>query len=641
MKHVIIGTAGHVDHGKTALIRALTGIETDRLIEEKKRGITIELGFAHLDFADGTQAGIVDVPGHEKFIKNMLSGAGGIDLAMLIVAADEGFMPQTIEHLDILQLLGVKDGVLVITKTDMADRDWIDMVKEDAKERVKGTFLEGKPIFEVSAYTGDGIDALREALHTLVLNAAEKDANVPCRLPVDRVFSVDGFGTVVTGTLIEGRMKVGDTVEIAPEMLPAKIRNLQVHGADVSVADAGQRVAVNLTGLKKDAVDRGCAIIAPGSEKKSLMLDVKLQNLRDSGRTILNNSQVHLFHGSRVLLAKVVLLDREVLEPGESCYAQLRMTEEIASRLGDRFVIRFYSPMETIGGGVILDDCPAKHKRNVPEIIESLRIRENGSEEDKLRQLIRESRYALPDKKTLLKKGIGEAAFDGELASLIKEGAVLEPLGGRYLSKEYFAEAENTAKTLLTAFHKENPLLSGMKASELRQKLYRGAEAKEAEAILQLLVSRGALRREGECVALADFAIAMSETQKKLAQKVLQRYRMGAMEPENLDELRAAFGAKEQQELERVVAALVSSGELRQLSEQILMDAAVYRDICLRVQAYFAEHETITLGELRDLLGTSRKYSQAILDSFDREKYTRNENNIRRLYMGFDKALQQ
>ena len=306
MKHVIIGTAGHVDHGKTALIRALTGIETDRLIEEKKRGITIELGFAHLDFADGTQAGIVDVPGHEKFIKNMLSGAGGIDLAMLIVAADEGFMPQTIEHLDILQLLGVKDGVLVITKTDMADRDWIDMVKEDAKERVKGTFLEGKPVFEVSTYTGDGIDALREALHTLVLNAAEKDASVPCRLPVDRVFSVDGFGTVVTGTLIEGRMKVGDAVEIAPEMLSAKIRNLQVHGADVSVADAGQRVAVNLTGLKKDAVDRGCAIIAPGSEKKSLMLDVKLQNLRDSGRTILNKSQVHLFHGSRVKSSSVI-----------------------------------------------------------------------------------------------------------------------------------------------------------------------------------------------------------------------------------------------------------------------------------------------------------------------------------------------
>ena len=638
MKHVIIGTAGHVDHGKTALIRALTGIETDRLSEEKKRGITIELGFAHLDFSDGTQAGIVDVPGHEKFIKNMLAGAGGIDLAMLIVAADEGFMPQTIEHLDILQLLGVKDGILVITKTDMADRDWVEMVREDAKERVRGTFLEGKPVFEVSALTGDGIPALREALHALVASAAEKDASVPCRLPVDRVFSVDGFGTVVTGTLIEGRMRVGDAVEIAPAMLPAKIRNLQVHGADVPVADAGQRVAVNLTGIKKDDLDRGCAVIAPHSEKKSMMLDVRLFNLAHSGRTVLHNSQVHLFHGSRVLLAKVVLLDRDALEPGENAFAQLRLSEEIATRLGDRFVIRFYSPMETVGGGVILDDSPAKHKRYDKNVLDSLLVRENGSGEEKLLQLIRESRFSLPDRRALIAQGIAEAQLPAFLDLLTERGDIFSPLPGRYLAKENLELARSTAERLLADFHAENPLLSGMKSSELRQKLYRGADAKVADSILQLLVSQGTLRREGECVARADFRIAMSEKQQKIAEALKKRYRDAGREPENLDDIRASFPERERTELDRVITALISEGVLKPLSEQILMDASVYRDICRCVQTYLEEHGSVTLGELRDLLGTSRKFAQAILDTFDRERYTRNENNVRRLYLGFDKA---
>ena len=256
MKHVIIGTAGHVDHGKTLLVKALTGIDTDRLVEEKKRGITIELGFAHLDFEDGLQAGIVDVPGHEKFIKNMLAGAGGIDLAMLVVAADEGFMPQTVEHLEILTLLGIREGLVVITKCDMVEPEWVEMIQEDIASRVAGTFLEGKPVFQVSAYTGQGIPELRQALAGLVRGVGEKNLRTPFRLPIDRVFSVDGFGTVVTGTLIEGAVAVGDPAEILPGLLPARVRNLQVHGKDVDTAYAGQRVAVNLAGVKKAELER-------------------------------------------------------------------------------------------------------------------------------------------------------------------------------------------------------------------------------------------------------------------------------------------------------------------------------------------------------------------------------------------------
>ena len=294
MKHVIIGTAGHVDHGKTLLVKALTGIDTDRLMEEKKRGITIELGFAHLDWPDGTQAGIVDVPGHEKFIKNMLAGAGGIDLAMLIIAADDGVMPQTVEHLDILTLLGVKDGLIVITKADTVDPEWLDMMQEEITEKTNGSFLEGKPIVAVSAYTGQGIPELKEMLRQLVLKAEDKNLRAPFRLPIDRVFSVDGFGTVVTGTLIEGSVCEGDLAQLVPSGAETKIRNLQVHGKNVDTAYAGQRVAINLAGLKKTGIQRGDTVARPGSVRISRMLDVRLQKYRYSGRVIRNDSQVHL-----------------------------------------------------------------------------------------------------------------------------------------------------------------------------------------------------------------------------------------------------------------------------------------------------------------------------------------------------------
>ena len=435
MKHVIIGTAGHVDHGKTLLVKALTGIDTDRLQEEKKRGITIELGFAHLDWEDGTQAGIVDVPGHEKFIRNMLAGAGGVDLAMLVVAADEGFMPQTVEHLGILSLLGIQEGLVVITKTDMVDPEWVEMIREDVKEQVKGTFLENKPIMGVSAYTGEGIAELREHLKQLVHKTGEKSLRTPFRLPVDRVFSVEGFGTVVTGTLIEGCMNEEEVAELVPSGLTAKIRNLQVHGKDVTTAYAGQRVAVNLAGLKKSDIQRGDAVAKPGTVHTGLMLDVRLQNLKGSQRVILNNSQVHFYHGSSVLLAKVVLLDRDKLEPGDSCYAQVRFTDPISAKSGDRFVIRFYSPLETIGGGVVLEDNPYKHKRGDRKVLEALKIKESGSGDQKVVQAVAEEGITLPDSKKLAARlAMEEEALQQELERLLSRGRLLEILPGRYLA---------------------------------------------------------------------------------------------------------------------------------------------------------------------------------------------------------------
>ena len=523
MKHVIIGTAGHVDHGKTLLVKALTGIDTDRLVEEKKRGITIELGFAHLDFDDGTQAGIVDVPGHEKFIKNMLAGAGGIDLAMLVVAADEGFMPQTVEHLGILSLLGIQDGLVVITKCDMADPEWVEMVKEDVRTHVEGTFLEGKPVFTVSAYTGQGIPELRQALKELVQKAAEKNMRTPFRLPIDRVFSVDGFGTVVTGTLIEGSVSNGDMAEILPGGVQARVRNLQVHDRDVETAYAGQRVAINLAGVKKADLGRGDVIARLGSVRTSLMLDARLQNLKNSQRTILSGSQVHLYHGSAVRLCKVVLLDRDALQPGESCYAQLRLTEEIAAKRGDRFVIRFYSPLETIGGGVVLDDLPRRHKRGDQAVLEALAIRESGSGDDQLVQLVAEHGHSLPTlEKLAAPQNLDREELGRSLEELTSAGKVLQPLPGRYLAASVFDAIWDSCRGLLEQYHRQNPLHAGMKVAELRQKLLKNTDQAVADAILAALAREGKIKAVADRYALADFAVHLTKRQSAIREKLLQ-----------------------------------------------------------------------------------------------------------------------
>lgn len=636
MKHVIIGTAGHVDHGKTLLVKALTGIDTDRLVEEKKRGITIELGFAHLDFDDGTQAGIVDVPGHEKFIKNMLAGAGGIDLAMLVVAADEGFMPQTVEHLGILSLLGIQDGLVVITKCDMADPEWVEMVKEDVRTHVEGTFLEGKPVFTVSAYTGQGISELRQALKELVQKAAEKNMRTPFRLPIDRVFSVDGFGTVVTGTLIEGFVSNGDMAEILPGGVQARVRNLQVHDRDVETAYAGQRVAINLAGVKKADLGRGDVIARPGSVRTSLMLDARLQNLKNSQRTILSGSQVHLYHGSAVRLCKVVLLDRDVLQPGESCYAQLRLTEEIAAKRGDRFVIRFYSPLETIGGGVVLDDLPRRHKRGDQAVLEALAIRESGSGDDQLVQLVAEHGHSLPTlEKLAAPQNLDREELGRSLEELTSAGKVLQPLPGRYLAASVFDAIWDSCRGLLEQYHRQNPLHAGMKVAELRQKLLKNTDQAVADAILAALAREGKIKAVADRYALADFAVHLTKRQSAIREKLLQTYRKAGLEVPGLDEVIASFPPAEQGDCRQVVESLVSGGGLVMLTPQLCLHSQVYAQVCDKTRDFMAEHQELTLAEFRDLLGTSRKYALAVLEYYDKNKILKKDGDVRRLGTGF------
>ena len=631
MKHVIIGTAGHVDHGKTLLVKALTGIDTDRLQEEKKRGITIELGFAHLDWEDGTQAGIVDVPGHEKFIKNMLAGAGGIDLAMLVVAADEGFMPQTVEHLGILSLLGIKEGLVVITKADMVDPEWVEMIREDVKEQVKGTFLENKPIMAVSAYTGEGIPELREHLKKLVQQTGEKSLRTPFRLPVDRVFSVEGFGTVVTGTLIEGSMSEDEMAELVPSGLTAKIRNLQVHGKDVTTAYAGQRVAVNLAGLKKSDIQRGDAVAKPGTVHVGQMLDVRLQNLKGSQRVILNNSQVHFYLGAAVLLAKVVLLDRDKLEPGDSCYAQVRFTDPIAAKAGDRFVIRFYSPLETIGGGVVLEDAPLRHKRGDKAVLEALKIKESGSGDQKVVQAVAEEGITLPDcKKLAARLAMAEEELQRELEQLVSRGKALEILPGRYLASNVLDKQWDSCQKLLSEYHAKNPLHAGMRLAELRQKLFPKTDLSIADGILRELQAEGKIKRVADRYALQEFEVRLTKRQNAIKDKLLKVYRDAGLESPATDELWPMFQPKEKDEAKQVLESLVSGGQLVMLSPQIVVYKDVYAALLGALKEWFETHETITLAEYRDKMNTSRKYSLAALEYFDRNHMTKKDGDFRK-----------
>ena len=636
MKHVIIGTAGHVDHGKTVLVKVLTGTDTDRLAEEKRRGITIEPGFARLDWPDGTQAGIVDVPGHEKFIKNMLAGAGGIDLAMLVIAADEGVMPQTVEHLDILSLLGVQGGLVVLTKAELVDDNWLEFVRRQALELTEGTFLEGAPILSVSAVTGQGIPELRDALYRLVQEAREKSALAPFRLPIDRVFSVDGFGTVVTGTLTEGTVRVGDAVELVPSGLQSRVRTLQVHGESVDAAYAGQRAALNLTNLQKSEIRRGDAAVRPGSARSSRMLDVRLRCLRNAKRTVLNGSQVHLYHGTSVHLAKAVLLERDELRPGESCLAQLRLTEPMAVKQGDRFVIRFYSPVETIGGGTVLDPRPLRHKRHDPAVLDNLILREQGSGSQRLLQAAEEFGVSLPDSSQLAERsGLDTGTAVSLLADLLNQGKLAEPLPGRYAAALALDTLWDRCRELLSAYHQKHPLHAGMPAAELRQKLFRQITPAEGDALLEVFRAEGRMKRAENRWALAEFSIRLTKRQTALRDALLERFLRGGPEPDTIEAVLDSIPPERREEARQVLESLLTGGELVRLSPELCWHREVFQEGLDILRTLCADHGAVTLAEVRDALDTTRKYALLFLEACDRRQITVREGDCRRLKLKF------
>ncbi len=625
MKNIIIGTAGHVDHGKTALIKALTGIETDRIKEEKKRGITIELGFAYLDLPDGEKAGIIDVPGHEKFVKNMLAGAGGIDLALLVVAADEGFMPQTREHLGILSLLNISEGIIVVTKKDMVDEDWLEIVCDEIRQEVQGTFLENAQIIPVSSYTGEGIEQLRQAIFTMIDQKTQiKNLDVPFRIPVDRIFSVEGFGTVITGTLIEGTMKVGDPVTVYPSRIESRIRNLQVHSQNVQEAYAGQRVAVNLAGLKKTDLNKGDVIAVPDSMHTTMMIDIHLTVLKDCDREIRNATRLHLYHGARDILCKIVLLDRDSVGAGESCYAQLRLEEEIAVKTGDRFVLRFYSPVETIGGGVILDSNPFKHKRNDATVLESLKLKEGGSDREKISAALRDysARFETLDF-LQIQTGIPKEQFDQQINKLIKDKVAFRVSDNVVIHTDYLNRLKDSAVKLLESYHKENPLREGMKKDEFRNKLIKYEDISVVDKITDSLVNRKVLKYVNNCVALADFEVQQDNNQQEIENAFLQ----GGFSPESPDQIAARF--PKVKNFKQVLESLVNTGKLVRVEEKILLHADYYNKALTLAKEHVDQNGQITLAEMRDLMGASRKFAVAVLEYWDKRGITKKVGDAR------------
>ena len=634
MKNIIIGTAGHVDHGKTRLIKALSGIDTDRLEEEKKRGITIELGFAHIPNDAGYNIGVIDVPGHEKFIKNMLAGIGGIDFVLFVVAADEGIMPQTREHFEILQALGIDDGIIAITKTDMVDEEWLELVQEDIRDYVEGSFLEGKPMIPVSAKSGENIDLLKEEIIRKCDRESKRiEAPEMFRLPVDRVFTKSGFGTVVTGTLMDGTCSLNDEVHVFPEETPAKIRGIQTYGNDVEQAVAGQRTAINLSGVRKEDIRRGDVIAAKSAVSVTGMLDVKLKIFDSSERIVLNNSRVHLYCGSKEVLTKVILMDRDALSAGEEAYVQFRLEEPIAVRRGDRFIIRFYSPIITIGGGQILDAVPEKHKRNRENVLEGFRMLESGNISDIF--VLKTGGHKFYSKELLLQElGMLPEIGDREIERCIEEGKLVELEDGTILAASKFQMMTDRLIQLLQEYHECNPLAEGMPKQELQSRLRDTWHIQEDKIILgavHRLMNLDTLTDCGKTVSMQGFEAVLTPEQEKLKERIAAIYKDAGIEIPKNDEIYALDSDK--RVINAIFDRLYKEGVLVKVDPSYNISQEGWNRVAAAARTAGAEGSFV-LADFRDTLNTSRKYASVYLAALDRAGITVFDGERRRLPEG-------
>ncbi|MCF8065974.1 MAG: selenocysteine-specific translation elongation factor [Desulfarculaceae bacterium] len=617
MKQIVLGTAGHIDHGKTTLIKALTGIETDRLKEEKARGITIELGFAYLDLPGGQRLGIVDVPGHEKFVKNMVAGAAGIDLVALVIAADEGVMPQTREHLDICKLLGVQHGLIVLTKIDMVDEEWLELVTEDVAEYVEGTFLEDAPIIPVSGVSGQGIPELKDALAELVESLEEQPAEGPFRLPVDRVFTMKGFGTVITGTATGGQIAIGQEVSIYPRGVTAKVRGLQVHNDEVTQARRGQRTAINLQGLEKAGVERGDVLATPGSLEPSLWLDLEVNALPGMARPLKHRAPIRLHTGSAEVLGRVLWLDRDELLPGGTALGQVRLEAPVAVMAGDRYVLRSYSPVHTIAGGIVLHPHPGRHKRNRPEIMADLKTLVRGEARDKVAVHARLAGQGglrpadlprlVPVSPKALDNLVGDMLSKQELVRFDKEG-------GRMIAAPVQQELMDQALELLTAYHQANPLKAGMPREELRRRLISSEDPKLFAHLMRKLEVSEAVVAEKDLLRLPDHQVQLAGADKALRERIEKAYAEGGLAPPNLKEVIA--GANPAQ-AKQVLAVLVGEGVLVKVKQELYYDAQALADIKKRLVEFLEANQKIEAAQFKEMTALSRKYIIPLLEYFD------------------------
>lgn len=626
MKNIIVGTAGHIDHGKTTLIKALTGRNTDRWEEEQRRGITIDLGFTYFDLKNGDRVGIIDVPGHEKFINNMVAGVVGMDLVLLVVAADEGIMPQTREHMDILGLLGIKKSILVINKCDLVDEEWLELVEEEIQEELEGTFLEGAPVVKVSAATGQGLDELTDTIQQLMSDeVVAKDTQTIPRLPIDRAFTLSGFGTIITGTLISGTITREDVLEMYPIGKECKIRNIQVHGQNQDKCYAGQRVAINLSNVKKKEIRRGCVLAPKNSMKNTDLLDVKLKVLEDSMRILTNHERLHLYTGTSEILCRAVLLDKEQIGPGEEGLVQLRLEEEIAVKRGDRFVVRFYSPMETIGGGIVLEPNPVRKKRFDAQAIEELKKKESGSLGDVMELQIKEhgdTMITLAELAKVMAHSVDE--LKEYLEELEESGTIFVfPMKkDTYLwhRDSEFAVRQKIEETL-QKYHREHPYRYGMKKAEIHNTFLKKIKPNIFDAYIERMTGENVYGRREEYLSLPGYEVpkdAMYLQTEKLIEDTFEKAGYDFVRFSEID-----FGKIPRQTAEDVVLMMIDEGKVIRINEEMFTMKHLMDEAKEKIQNHLKEENLITIAQVRDMFSTSRKSAKPILEYMDSIKVTK------------------
>ena len=626
MKNIIVGTAGHIDHGKTTLIKALTGRNTDRWEEEQRRGITIDLGFTYFDLKNGDRVGIIDVPGHEKFINNMVAGVVGMDLVLLVVAADEGIMPQTREHMDILGLLGIKKSILVINKCDLVDEEWLELVEEEIQEELEGTFLEGAPVVKVSAATGQGLDELTDTIQQLMSDeVVAKDTQTIPRLPIDRAFTLSGFGTIITGTLISGTITREDVLEMYPIGKECKIRNIQVHGQNQDKCYAGQRVAINLSNVKKKEIRRGCVLAPKNSMKNTDLLDVKLKVLEDSMRILTNHERLHLYTGTSEILCRAVLLDKEQIGLGEEGLVQLRLEEEIAVKRGDRFVVRFYSPMETIGGGIVLEPNPVRKKRFDAQAIEELKKKESGSLGDVMELQIKEhgdTMITLAELAKVMAHSVDE--LKEYLEELEESGTIFVfPMKkDTYLwhRDSEFAVRQKIEETL-QKYHSEHPYRYGMKKAEIHNTFLKKIKPNIFDAYIERMTGENVYGRREEYLSLPGYEVpkdAMYLQTEKLIEDTFEKAGYDFVRFSEID-----FGKIPRQTAEDVVLMMIDEGKVLRINEEMFTMKHLMDEAKEKIQNHLKEENLITIAQVRDMFSTSRKSAKPILEYMDSIKVTK------------------
>lgn len=627
----VIGTAGHVDHGKSTLIAALTGTHPDRLKEEQAREMTIELGFGWLTLPGGEEVGIVDVPGHRDFIENMLAGVGGIDAALLVIAVDEGVMPQTREHLAILDLLQVPAGLVVITKCDLIDdQEWIEALEADIRDTLRGTLLENAPLLRVSARTRSGLPQLLAALEAILQRQPARPDLARPRLPIDRAFSMSGFGTVVTGTLTDGHLAIGDEVQVLPSGLAGRVRGLQTHKKKEDRASPGSRTAVNISGISTEQIRRGEVLVRPGQYTPTRRLDAQLRLLPDVSSPLSHNTEVKVFLGTSETLAQLRLLGVEQLAPGEQGWIQLELRDPLVAVRGDRYILRRPSPGETLGGGMIVDPHPgARHKRFDAQVLASLSSLIHGSPADVLFEAAL-ALHAAPLKDIMARSRLEPSAAQRAAHELVESGRLLwleDAAAGSeesrlVIAQPHWQELCQKAERAVSSYHGRFPLRGSMPREELKSRL--DLSPRVFNALVGRLVAAGELVESGSAVARPGHAIRLDPAQQERAQALLRKFAQSPFSPPSLKESQAEAG-------EDLVNALVELGELMPVSAEVVFRKADYDAMVARLRLALSQKGQISLAEVRDLFGTSRKYAQALLEHLDAVGVTRREGDYRKL----------